>query len=135
MSNTTSTKTTTKTVNVGTLFKRFADAERDQRKGSTVDTPSKRSNKNKSGRAGRKQHNGRETLRRVGGYRDLMQAIYAPEELMNPRLPHDPDEKSSTYNPYVPARLCFIRTTEQDQNAKYTDSPGIDEYYLPGRSK
>lgn len=41
--------------------------------------PSRRSNKSRSGRAGRKQANGQRALQRVGGYRDPLRAIYAPD--------------------------------------------------------
>ena len=40
--------------------------------------PSRRSNKNRSGRAGRKQHNGQRALQRAGGHKSDVSAIYAP---------------------------------------------------------
>lgn len=52
--------------------------------------PSKRSVKNKSGRAGRKAYNGRQTLARVGGVSSTMAAIYAPADRnLCVVVPHD----------------------------------------------
>lgn len=43
-----------------------------------AEVPSRRANKNKSGRASRKAHNGNRSLQGVGGFRNTVQAIYAP---------------------------------------------------------
>lgn len=53
------------------------------------DTPSRRSNKNKSGRALNKAHNSRKALLKVGGYSNNIQAIYAPPgEALCITVPH-----------------------------------------------
>ncbi len=44
------------------------------------DAPSKRSVKNRSGRAGRKQANGARWVARVGGFADDVRATYAPAD-------------------------------------------------------
>lgn len=41
---------------------------------------SKRQNRNRSGRAGRRMYNGLRTVQAVGGYAEEMRAIYAPSE-------------------------------------------------------
>jgi hypothetical protein len=46
----------------------------------TGSAPSRRSNKNHSGRTGRKAHNGRKALQKVGGSSNLIKAIYAPAD-------------------------------------------------------
>jgi hypothetical protein len=89
-------------------------------------TPSKRSIRNKSGRDGRRQRNNilsRSTYP-VRGYKNPQSAIYAPLELMNPRLPQDDDPKSPAFNPLVPARLCTVLTDEQERTIVFTNSPG-----------
>lgn len=47
--------------------------------GSTTD-PSKRRNKQHSGRAGRRMYNGLQTIQAVGGYANDIDAIYAPSD-------------------------------------------------------
>ena len=51
-----------------------------QRELTSLSTPSKRQVRNASGRAGRKSHNGQKALQKVGGYRNVMDAIYAPAD-------------------------------------------------------
>jgi hypothetical protein len=46
----------------------------------TQTTPSRKSNKVKSGRSGRKSYNGQKALAAVGGRRNTTDAIYAPPE-------------------------------------------------------
>lgn len=45
---------------------------------ATSETPSRRTNKNQSGRSGRKRYSSQQTLRAVGGYANQVQAIFAP---------------------------------------------------------
>lgn len=42
--------------------------------------PSRRANKNRSGRAGRKAYNGRKWVQAVGGTSDMARAMYAPAD-------------------------------------------------------
>lgn len=51
-----------------------------QRELAKPTSPSRRSNKNKSGRAGRRAWNGQRNLSSVGGYSNAVQAIYAPAD-------------------------------------------------------
>jgi hypothetical protein len=71
---------------------------------TTTDRPSKRSNKNKSGRSGRKQWNSIRTTAKVGGYsgdyRGQMKAIAAPAD----------------------QPLCFVRTTTHSDNRLNTST-------------
>jgi len=58
--------------------------------------PSKRSNRNKSGRAGRRMYNGRRTLNAVGGFARDADAIYADADtemcvVVDPRKGYMPD--------------------------------------------
>jgi hypothetical protein len=82
--------------------------------GSTIDVPhrepypdalmpSKRQNKNKSGRTGRRQYNANQTIRRVGGIANDTKAIY-----------YGYDNGTTNYAP-----LCVVVS----KNKHFTDSP------------
>jgi hypothetical protein len=58
--------------------------------------PSKRQNRNRSGRAGRRMYNGLQTVQSVGGYASPLNAIYAPSDkelcvVVDPRTGYKPD--------------------------------------------
>jgi hypothetical protein len=108
------------------LVNKYVQLTNLQRQGKT----SKRRNKSRSGKAGRRSYNGQRTIAAVGGYANHYSAVYAPMELMNRRLPQCDDPTSPVYNPLVPARLCVV---VDDEGREYTTSPGINERYLPGK--
>ena len=51
-----------------------------QRELQNNSVPSRRQVKNASGRSGRKAYAGRQALARVGGYKNTVEAIYAPAD-------------------------------------------------------